>query len=120
MAAITDLTFAQIQAELPANTITYNSGTQDVLISMKALTGDNFTGLTNDGVCEAIYKLVRACQLAQAEVNADPDLEDGETLLSFPAQSTGSFDPSTNQVEVRSVIAIALNVDPNFITGVNS
>lgn len=119
MAAITDLTFQQIQANLPANTITYDSGTNDLLVSLKTLTGDNFTGLTDEGVCEAVYKLLRACQQAQATANADPDLEDGEALLTFPSSTNGGFDPTTNQVSVTSTVTVALNVDPNLITGVN-
>lgn len=119
MAAITDLTFAQIQANLPANTITYNGANDDIVISLKTLTGDEFTALTNDGVCEVIYKLLRACQQAQAIANEAPGVEDDEILLSFPAPTNGGFNPVNNQVEVRSTVTIALNIDPNFITGVN-
>ena len=120
MAAITDLTFGQVEEELPAGAITYVANNDDIVISLSALTGDTFTGLTDPGVCEVIYKLLRACQRAQAVVNADPDLEDGEALLTFPPATNGGFDPTTNQVTITSTVIIALNIDPNLVTGINA
>ena len=117
MAAKTDLTFAELLAELPADSIAYGSG--DIVISLAAVTGDTFTSINNDGVCEALYKLRKAA--GDAQVTANDAIEDvDEQLTSFPTQTTGAFDAETLTVPITQVQQVLLNVDPNAVTGTNA
>lgn len=117
MAAVTDLTFAQMNTALGVAAFVLDAPNDDIKLSLKALTGDEFTSLTNDGVTEVVYKIVKGCQQAQITVNTGVDAD--EQLRSFPPATTGAFNPTTLRVPVRSSIEVALNVDPNNISGVN-
>jgi hypothetical protein len=119
MAAITDLTFQQLNTALGVNAFALDAPNNDIKLSLNTLTGDNFAALTEEGVTEVIYKLVKGCQQAQITVNSANGVDEDEQLRSFPAPTTGTFNSTTLQIPVRSTIEVALNVDPDLVTGVN-
>ena len=84
MAAKTDLTFAEINAEI-AGACTFS--TDDILISAKALTGKTYTALTDNGFLEVYFKLHEAGLAAQETVNVG--LVEGEILDTFNPISYG-------------------------------
>ncbi len=79
----TDLTFEELNAALGSGAIVYDQATNDVLISVKAITGKQYSDLSNDGVISFVFKVRSACSIAQNEANKN--LEDGEKLTSFPS-----------------------------------
>ena len=92
MAAITDLTWAQISAKLPASTITTSNGstplTAGVYINLSTLTGDTIDATSDMGVVEAILKLLKAGREAQITANTGQAV--GEQLNAFPTPSFGN------------------------------
>ncbi|OLP18081.1 hypothetical protein BST81_13735 [Leptolyngbya sp. 'hensonii'] len=66
-----DLTFSDAQiASGVSGTFTYDAGNDDVLISVKKITGDSYAALTDTGVIEFVSKLLNLCEKAQTSVNA--------------------------------------------------
>lgn len=120
MATITDLTFQQLNTALGANVFMLDAPNNDITLSLSALTGDNFSALTNTGVAEVVHKLITGCQQAQETANSAEGVLPEEQLQSFPPSTTGAFNPTTLQVPVRHSIEFSLNVDPNNIRGVNA
>lgn len=86
MTAKIDLTFDELNNALGGAAISHSG--DDILISVKAVTGDDKGALTNDGVIECMYKLTEAC--ADAQNLANETLENGDKLNSFTG---GSFSP---------------------------
>lgn len=119
MAAITDLTFEQLNEELGASVFVLDAPNEDIKLSLSALTGDDFSALTNTGVTEVMHKLITACQNAQATVNSGEGVLPEEQLRSFPPATTGAFNPITLQIPIRHSLEVSLNVDPNNVRGVN-
>lgn len=78
MAAITDLTWSEVNAEATSAIASFD--VDDVIISLKALTGDTFTGLDDEGVCEALYKLSNLIRKAQGTKNDAGSPAAGEAL----------------------------------------
>lgn len=88
MAIKDDLTWAELQAELPAGSITLVGN--DIQISVSALSGgDTFAALTDSGVVELLYKLRLAAGRAQVTVNAALDPAVDTPLAAFPTFSFG-------------------------------
>jgi hypothetical protein len=113
MAAITNLTFEQINDEATAPVFTYAAG--DITLSLSALTGDTYTGLTDAQVVEAVWKLRQLAAAAQVTVNTGVVAD--EQLAAFPLASTGVFDPDTLSVPLAGVVRVQYTVDPNNIQG---
>jgi hypothetical protein len=78
MAAITDLKWAEINAESPSDIASFN--TDDIVISLKNLTGDTYSSLDDEGVCEALYKLSDLIRKAQSTKNTANSPVAGEAL----------------------------------------
>jgi hypothetical protein len=119
MANITNLTPEQLNTELGVNAFSFDDPTDDILLSLKTLTGDTYTGLTNLCITEVIHKLITACQEAQVTVNSANGVDTEEQLRSFPPSTTGAFDPTTLKIPIRHSIEVSLSVDPNNVIGVN-
>lgn len=113
MAAITNLTFEQINNEATNQIFMYSQG--DIILSLAALTGDTYTGLTDAQVVEAIWKLRELAAAAQITVNTGVDVD--EQLVAFPISSTGVFDPDTLSVPLAGTIRVQYTVDPNNVQG---
>ena len=115
MAIKDDLTWAELAAELPAGSITFAGS--DIQISVSALTGgDTFTGLTDSGVVELLYKLRFAAGRAQVTVNAALDPVNDTPLAAFP---TFSFGIPTDEggVAVNQTTSVILQLDAATVKG---
>lgn len=110
--AKTDLTFDELNDALGGAAVTLN-GT-DLMISVKAITGDNYGAITDEGVIEFMYKLRSACTQAQEVGNAAlPDGEEG--LDSFPGFS---FSPPANgYVTVSQSQTVRIPLDSATVIG---
>lgn len=126
MAAITDLTWTQLAASAPANSVQLSDGTTPlaagVYLNISNLTGDAVTALSNAGVLEAMYKLRVAAGAAQTAVNAAANGGagplDGEALAAFPP-FTFSGVSADGEVTVTQVSSYVLPVSFNTVLGQN-
>lgn len=83
-----DLTWQQLQNAIAVpNAITYDPQTDDIKISVKALTGDTFNGLFDARVIEFASKLLSACRNAQTQANSNAVA--GSRLNAFQAPQFG-------------------------------
>jgi hypothetical protein len=107
MVAKTDLTFAELNTALGNDAITFNNATNDILISVKAITDMLYADLDADGVIAFIYKFRSACSVAQGTVNQN--LAEGERLNSFPNFNFSAPVNGYSDVTQSHVVRIPLN-----------
>jgi hypothetical protein len=81
-----DLTFAQLDAQLPASAMTVSGS--DVIVSLKDLMGESAVALADAKVSEFVSKLLDACAKAQTAYNAANGANDAD-LNSFPSPIAG-------------------------------
>ena len=106
MAAITDLTWQQVQDALGiAGAIALDTG--KIVIDTSLVTGDTIDGMTDMGVLKFLNKLIEACVEAQTTVN-DGQVA-GERLNAFSAPSFGN--PTNGAVVATRTIRFALQLD---------
>jgi len=120
MAAITDLTFEQLNdaaiADANIGEAIFSFAGDTITLDIKKLTGDAFSAITDEGVCEALFKLRKLAGDAQTEVNSTalPD----EALTSFPPFTYGL--PSANGlVRVNQIQTVQLPLLANTVVGTN-
>lgn len=121
MAAITDLTFEQVNDVAIADP---NIGeaifsiTGDVIsLNVKALTGDAFTAITDEGFVEMMLKLNKIASETQAIVNETATLPE-EELTSFPTTTYGLPDAKGN-ISISYVTRYSIPLNINNVKGVN-
>lgn len=117
MPAVTNLTFAQVNTEVGSAAFTFDAGTSDILLSVKAITGDTYTGLTDAAFVEFIWKLREFAAEAQATVNDGKPAAD--QLISFPARTAGVFDTASYSQPLTGTIRVEIKADPNNVVGSN-
>ena len=112
MAAITDLTFAQLSDALGATGAVYvgedTLGNITVQLSISVINDENINNLTNTGVVKFLTRLREACHKAQETINQGQAV--GEKLDAFlAATSTGAVvDGYVQQAgSIKSKIAVA-------------
>ena len=120
MAAITDLTFEQLNdaaiADPNIGQAIFSFSGDTITLDIKKLTGDSFTAITDEGVCEALFKLRKLAGEAQETVNATA--QPGEELISFPPFTYGI--PSANGlVTVNQIQTVRLPLLANTVIGAN-
>ena len=115
MAAITDLTWQQLETALGANGAIQVSGTapnETVMIDVSKVNGDAVQALTTYGVVEFIAKLFYACRSAQTAANEGQ--ANGERLNAFlnPTQviQTDQSVLVTQQMQFKLPIAQNLSI----------
>lgn len=113
MAVKQDLTFDELNTALGGGAITFD--TDDIKISVKAITGDTYAGMTDEGVLEMLYKLRSACSDAQETANAA--LADGEKLDSFPGFSFSP--PVDGYVSVTQSHTVRIPLNSATVVGTN-
>lgn len=108
MAALTDLTWQQLQAELPTGTITVVSG--KVVIDTSLVTANTIDALTDTGVVKFFSMLFSAANKAQTEANLTQVVV-GEKLAAFKPATIGTgvagYIPLTRTFVCRSELATA-------------
>lgn len=113
MAVKSDLNFDELNDALGGSAISFAG--DDISISVKAITGDTYSALTDEGVIEFLYKFRSACSVAQNTANAV--LADGEKLDSFPGFS---FSPPNNgNVSVTQTQTFSIPLDTSTVQGTN-
>jgi len=110
MAALTDLTWQQLAAQLPANSITVVSGKVTIDVSVASdITAD---ALTDAGVIKFFSFLFTAANKAQTAANTSQ--VQGEKLAAFNAATIGSnaegYITLTRPFVCRSELATATNI----------
>ena len=113
MAAITNLTFAEVNAEATSPVFAYASS--NITLDLGELTGDTFTGLSDPKVVKAVWKLLELCTLAQ--VTANDGVNEGERLAAFPKATIGQFNTTTYVVPMSRVIYVENKIDPSVLDG---
>lgn len=111
-----DLSWTELSAQLPAGSITFAG--DDITISVKAVTGDVFTGLTDEGVTELMYKLRLAAGNAQATVNAALDPAADDLLAAFPVFEFGA-PTAQGRVPVSQITRVVLELNAATVKGVS-
>jgi hypothetical protein len=86
MAAITDLTWQQVQDKLPAGAITVVGGA--VTINIGLINDSTVNALTDSGVVKFFSMLFTAANKAQTDANVDQI--DGEKLAAFSPATIGA------------------------------
>jgi len=110
MATKEDLTFTELNTALGGTALTFDTPNSDITISLKAITGDSYTALTNTGVLKAIKKLREGGFTAQETANeAIPDEEEQLT----------SFGPTTNQGYITAEGGVVFSVTDRFVAPIN-
>jgi hypothetical protein len=113
MAKITNLTFEQLNDESATPVFAYASG--NVTVSLTALTGETYTGLTDPKVVKAVWKLMELGEKAQTTVNLTA--ADGDELAAFSAEGKGTFDSATYQLPLSRALRTVIEADPTNIQG---
>jgi hypothetical protein len=111
-----DLTFQQLSEALPVGAITAAANT--VTINVGLVTGDAYAAITATGVVEALSKLLRAGQIAQASANETALA--GEALAAFGVGSLGALETladGTIQTQVNYSLSTILKLDANNAVG---
>ncbi|MBD2571348.1 hypothetical protein [Anabaena lutea] len=118
MAVKTDLTWTELQAALTAkglpNAVVVSGG--KVMIDVGVIVGEATEQLTDEGVCETLFKLRDAAGAAQETVNET--LLEEERLTSFPGFSFGSPD-AEGLVGVTQTSTYTVPLNLNQIFGTN-
>ena len=126
MAAITDLTFTQLAAASPANSIVLSDGTTPlaagVYLNASNITGDTIDALTDTGVLELMFKIRQYAGTAQTTVNAAANGGDGpdpgEALAAFPPYTYSNIS-ADGEVTVSQTSVFTLPVNFNTVLGQN-
>lgn len=106
-----DLTYAQLSAALPTGSV-IDDPTHGVILKCSAITGDNIDELSDTGVVETLFKLVRAAHSAQASVNQNEPA--GQRLNAFPAPvpSTPTI-ASNGEIHARMTVSVVAEMPVN-------
>jgi hypothetical protein len=115
MVAKTDLTFDELNTALGGSAISFAGGV--ITISVNAVTGDTYAALSDTGVLELLFKIRKACGVAQDAANETQ--VDGEKLAAFPrfSYSPPTPDGFVSVIQSHSVLlplADATVVGPNL------
>ena len=111
-----NLKFSELDTALGGGVLSYATG--DITISLAELTGDTYTALTNEGVVEAIAKLLNAAQAAQVTANAALDPVADTPLASFFPPTNAGYDPEEGGIVFSQQMRYVAPVDLNAAVGV--
>lgn len=121
MAAITDLTFEQLNnaaiADENMGEAIFSISGDTITLDIKKLTGDSFTAITDEGICEVMFKLRKLCSDAQEVVNTTVTNPD-EELTSFPPFTYG-LPSAQGLVTVNQIQTVQLPLLANTVKGTN-
>lgn len=105
----TDLTFQQVNDSFTQPIFTISGST--ISLNAALLTGDTYTGLSENGVVELCFKLLKACYQAQKDLNGNNTTD---RLDSFSTPFYGTVqetNPPTIAGSITVTGKIPLNVD---------
>ena len=111
---MSDLTFQEVNTKFGTNIFTFD--TDKILLNVTALTGDNNSALTDNGIVEFCFKLLKICQETQTEKNISTTVKLSSFGTPFYSTVTEGNPPTiTGTASVSAVIP--LNIDE--LTGNN-
>lgn len=116
MTAKTNLTFTEVNTAAPTPIFTYDAGESDVLLSLKALTGDTYAGLSDSKVLKSVKRYLDVCKDAQDAANVG--LDEGELLDTFNASAL-ALNETTNTIELRTSQDFTLDLADASVSGQN-
>ncbi|MBD2394599.1 hypothetical protein H6G11_10080 [Cyanobacterium aponinum FACHB-4101] len=106
---MSDLTFQQINNVLGSNVFSYDGST--IKLDVSAITGDNYTSLSDEGIIEFAFKFLKACYDTQVNVNGTNTVN---PLTSFSTPFYGTVqnnNPPTIEGSITVTGVIPLDVD---------
>ncbi|WNZ24845.1 hypothetical protein HJG54_19660 [Leptolyngbya sp. NK1-12] len=113
-----DLTFNNVAAKLPANSLTASGG--DILISVKAVMGEANVSLSDQKLGEFIAKFLEACSKAQTDHNAinNPKFRS----YNPPAAGAPFYDTDTGSYHSTFTYTVSVDIplDQNVVRAVES
>lgn len=105
----TDLTFQQVNDTFTQPIFTFSGST--ISLNVALLTGDTYTGLSDNGVVELCFKLLRACYQSQKDLNGNNTTNRLDSFTSPFYGTVQETDPPTIQGSITVTAQIPLNVD---------
>lgn len=107
-----DLTFQQINDSLNATVFTFDNG---IKLDVSSITGDTYTLLTNEGIVEFAFKLLKICYDTQRRLNGTNTLD---PLSSFSSPFYGTVQ-NTNPPTIEGSITVTgiIPLDVNSVVG---
>jgi hypothetical protein len=119
MANKEDLTFAELNTALGGTAVVLDAPNSDIKVSLKAITGDSYTALTNTGVLKAMKKLREAAYDAQQTANEDIETET-EQLRTFSPPVNLGYVAAEGGVVTRLQEEYVNPINFNVVTGSNA
>jgi hypothetical protein len=114
-----DLTFTELNTALGGAAITLDAPNSDILISVKAITGNSYTALTNTGVLKATKKIRESAYNAQETANKSiPD--EAEHLTTYSPPTNQGYSSGEGGVVFSFTETYINHIDFNVVTGSNS
>lgn len=107
-----DLTFQQINDTLNTNAFTFDNG---IKLDVSNITGDTYTSLTNEGIVEFAFKLLKLCYETQTNLNKTNTLN---PLSSFSSPFYGTVQ-NANPPTIEGSITVTgiIPLDVNSVVG---
>jgi hypothetical protein len=105
----TDLTFQQVNDTFTQPIFTISGST--ISLNVALLTGDTYTALTDTGVVECCFKLLRTCYQSQKDLNGNNTTNRLESFTSPFYGTVQETNPPTIQGSITVTGKIPLNVD---------
>lgn len=116
MAAITELDLTAVNDEAGSPVFTYDAGTNDVKLSLKALLGvSSLSGLDEEVFVKSVWQLLKLGQLAQ--ITANDGAADGEALGAISSTGAGQFDTTIQAVPLAITVRVNMTSTPTSISG---
>lgn len=103
-----DLTFEQLNTQLGQNAFTFSNNT--ITLDIVSITGDSYTGTTDSGVVEFLFKLLKLAYETQELINQG----DPSPLLSLSSPFYGTVqngNPPTIESSITLSGQMPLNID---------
>lgn len=105
----TDLTFQQVNDTFTQPIFTFSGST--ISLNVALLTGDTYTGLSDNGVVELCFKLLKVCYQSQKDLNGNNTTNRLESFTSPFYGTVQETDPPTISGSITVTGKIPLNVD---------
>lgn len=105
----TDLTFQQVNNTFTQNIFTISGST--ISLDCALLTGDTYAALTDSGVVELCFKLLRVCYQGQKEINGNTTIDKLDSFSSPFYGTVQELNPPTIQASITVTGKIPLEIN---------
>lgn len=118
MANKEDLSFTELNTALGGAALTLDAPNSDILVSLKAITGDSYTALTNAGVLKAVKAIQDGAFTAQETAN-ESLVDEAEHLTTYSPVVNQGYSSEENGVIFAYQARYINPVNLNMVTGSN-